>query len=221
MILHLISDRHRLAGAAVDHALEFSCLEQQVRYAVEARIDVVQIRERDLEGKRLASLVRQIRAITAGTRTRVVVNDRVDVAVAAGADGVHLRGDSMPATAVRTIVPRGFLVGRSIHSGDDVEAAGREVDYLIAGTVWATSSKSNGAAMLGPEGLAKIVAAARVPVLAIGGVTESRVREVAATGAAGIAAIGLFMRQGIEPGCRATRLLELVQSIRGRCDNGL
>ncbi|HEV3140650.1 MAG TPA: thiamine phosphate synthase, partial [Vicinamibacterales bacterium] len=93
----------------------------QARRAVGAGIDLIQIRERDLDAARLASIVRAIVAIargSPGTATRVVVNDRVDVAIACGADGVHLRGDSMPADAVRAIAPRGFLVGRSVHTAE-------------------------------------------------------------------------------------------------------
>jgi thiamine-phosphate pyrophosphorylase len=167
----------------------------QVRCAIEAGIDVVQVRERDLESGALAALVSELVALAAaipGSATRILVNDRLDVALAAGAAGVHLRSDSMSPAAVRSMVPAGFVIGCSVHSPAEAAAIGAGADYLIAGTVWASDSKAGGHPVLGTGGLAAVVAAARVPVLAIGGVTVDRVGEVAAAGAAGIAAIGLF-----------------------------
>lgn len=165
---------------------------EQAAEAVDAGVDLIQIRERDLDASSLASLVQRIVALTRGSATRVVVNDRVDVALACGAGGVHLRGDSIPASRVRSIVPRGFLLGRSVHGRDEALAAAEDVDYLIAGTLFPTVSKPGRIDLLGPDGLASIAAAVRVPVLAIGGITLERVADVAAAGGAGIAAVGLF-----------------------------
>jgi thiamine-phosphate diphosphorylase len=122
----------------------------------------------------------------------VVVNDRVDVALACGADGVHLRHDSVRVQAVRTIAPHGFLVGRSVHGPAEAEGAG-PVDYLIAGTVFPTPSKPAATPTLGLDGLAEVVRTVPIPVLAIGGITRDRLDEVATTGAAGVAGIGLFI----------------------------
>jgi thiamine-phosphate pyrophosphorylase len=189
-----------------------------VRQAVDAGIDLVQVRERDLTTADLADLVRDLLRLRRGTRTRIVVNDRVDVAVACGADGAHLRGDSMSADAVRRIAPPGFLVGRSVHSVDEARTAG-PVDYLIAGTMFATASKAAGV-LLGADGLTSVVEAVRVPVLAIGGVSIDHVPAVAATGAAGVAAIGLFIGSDAESGgpCRAVPLGARVDAIRARFD---
>jgi len=185
MTLCLITDRRRQDPIA------------QARQAVQARIDLIQIRERDLEAAALATLVRAVIGVTrTGASTRVVVNDRLDVALACGADGVHLRGDSMTAGSVRSAAPQGFLVGRSVHTPEQARDAG-PVDYLIAGTVFRTPSKPEDAPLIGLDGLASIVRAAPAPVLAIGGITVERVGTIAATGAAGIAAIGLFA--GAEP----------------------
>jgi len=161
---------------------------QQCSDAVRAGVDMIQVRERDVDGGPLALLVADLVRLTRGTATRVVVNDRLDVALACGADGVHLRGDSIPPESARSIVPPGFLIGRSVH--DEQEAA--TVDYLIAGTVFPTSSKPGLTEWLGLEGLARICHEVAVPVLAIGGITAERLPGVAAAGAAGIAAIGLF-----------------------------
>lgn len=165
----------------------------------------------------LAALVSELVAMTRGTATRVVVNDRLDVALCTGADGVHLRGDSAPPASVRALVPRGFIVGRSVHDAAEAAELGRDVDYLLAGTVWASRSKPAGQRVMGTDGLAAVVAAARVPVLAIGGVTVDRVSEVAAAGAAGIAAIGLFMAStSLVAACRAIPLDAVAESARAK-----
>ena len=164
----------------------------QCSEAVRAGIDMIQVRERDLEGGPLSLLVAELVRLTRGTTTRVLVNDRLDVALACEADGVHLRGDSIPPAAARSIAPSGFLVGRSVRSADEAVAAAQGVDYLIAGTVFPTASKAGLTKWLGVEGLARICRAVSVPVLAIGGITPGSLPGIAASGAAGFAAIGLF-----------------------------
>jgi len=224
LILHLITDRRRLAGEGADWDGARRCLLDQVSHAIEAGIDVLQIRERDLEAADLARLVSEIVNLARGTRCRVVVNDRLDVALACAAAGVHLRADSISPSAARAIVPRGFLIGRSVHAPEEAGAVAADVDYLIAGTVWPTESKAagrDGTAPIGPEGLAAIARAAGVPVLAVGGVTLDRVSRAAASGAAGVAAIGLFMGPPPEPGwagCRAIALEDTVRRVRARFD---
>jgi len=165
---------------------------EQCREAVGAGVDMIQVRERDLDGGRLASLVTELVRLTRGTATRVVVNDRLDVALACRADGVHLRGDSIPPGPARSIAPAGFLIGRSVHHEAEAKAVAPDVDYLIAGTVFPTSSKPGLTECLGVEGLARICRSVSVPVLAIGGMTPDRLADVATAGAAGVAAIGLF-----------------------------
>jgi thiamine-phosphate pyrophosphorylase len=164
----------------------------QAGAAARAGIDLVQVREHDLAAGPLLQLVAGVLDAVRGTRTRVVVNDRVDIALAAGAHGVHLRADSVPPEAVRSIAPRPFLVGRSVHNRAEAESAAPEVDYLIAGTVYATASKGPDVPLLGIAGLQSICAAVEVPVLAIGGITAERLDEVRRAGAAGIAAISWF-----------------------------
>jgi thiamine-phosphate pyrophosphorylase len=189
-----------------------------VRHAVDAGVDYVQIRERDLEAATLVDLVLEVVAAAHGSATRVLVNDRLDVALACGAAGVHLRGDSVPPDAVRRIVPASFVVGVSVHSLAEAVAAAPSVDYIVAGTVWPTPSKPS-AATIGPEGLSRITAAVRVPVLAIGGVTLDRLAETARAGAAGAAAIGLFMSASAgRDGCHARPLRGVVAAARAAFD---
>lgn len=219
----LVTDRRRLFGAdgaaAAAPGAWQACLVAQVRHAVDAGVDLIQVRERDLEAGALAALVAELLTVTAQTSTRIVVNDRLDVALACGADGVHLRGDSIPVEAARQLAPAGFLIGRSVHSVDGAIAA-EGADYLIAGTVFRSASKSASTPLLGIEGLKAIVGAVDRPVLAIGGITSDRIGEIGAAGAAGFAAIGLFMadRAGAESGCRAVELRQTVKHGRARFD---
>ena len=208
----LVTDRRRLAGATAKSADAKRCLVAQAGHAVAAGIHLIQLRERDLQAGELAAIARDLLAVTRGTATRLVINDRLDVALACGADGVHLRGDSIPVAAARRIAPAGFLIGRSVHSaGDAGQASG--ADYLIAGTVFPTHSKRSAQVLLGLDGLRAIVAAASAPVLAIGGIAAEHCDEVADAGAAGIAAIGLFIAAELETGgdessyCRAICLI--------------
>lgn len=165
-----------------------------VRAAARAGVDLVQVRERDMADRALLSLVHDVLAAVAGTGTRVLVNERTDIALAAGAHGVHLRGDSVRAARVREIVPQGFFVGRSVHTVDEAVEADRErvVDYLVFGTVFPSESKPAGHGVAGLSGLARVCSAVRTPVLAIGGITPERAADVARAGASGVAAIGLF-----------------------------
>jgi len=188
----LVTDRRRLCPEAVAFEAARRRLIDQAKWAVTSNVDLIQVRERDLETADLARLVGDLVRVSRGSGTRVVVNDRLDVALACGADGVHLRHDSVRAEAVRTIAPAGFLVGRSVNGLAEAEGAG-PVDYLIAGPVFPTPSKTAATPMLGLDGLAEVVQAVAVPVLAIGGITRERLDEVAAIGAAGAAGIGLFI----------------------------
>jgi thiamine-phosphate pyrophosphorylase len=197
----LVTDRHRAEGrGSRKRSGDGDQLVHVVRYAAAAGVNLVQVRERGLDDRHLLALTREIVGAVEGTCARVVVNDRVDVALAAGAAGVHLRADSPPAAAVRAIVPAGFLIGRSVHSETEaIEAAGTGVDYLILGTIFSTPSKPARGATLGLEPLARAVRAIDLPILAIGGITADNVAKVAATGAAGFAAIGLFADLPREP----------------------
>jgi thiamine-phosphate pyrophosphorylase len=216
VILHLVTDRHRLSNRGTFED-EQRCLLQQAEHAVAAGVDCIMVRERDLEARDLADLTKAIVERTRGTRTKVVVNDRVDVALASGADGVHLRAGSIAPEVVRRMTPAGFLVGRSVHSAGEA-AALSGVDYLIAGTVWASASKPESHRLLGLHGFADVVNAVRVPVLAIGGVTIDRVRDVGLAGGAGIAAIGLFIGDGPEQQCHAVQLEAIATRARSRFD---
>lgn len=193
----LVTDRRRTSPGARTTAEEIAGLEALLDEAIEAGVDLIHVRERDLDAGLLRDLVRRVMARASG-RTRVVVGDRVDVAVAAGADGVHVRGDGPDVRRVRGLLPRGALVGRSVHAGDP-PGAGAGADYLIFGPVFATASKPPGWQPAGVEGLRQ-AAAAGGRVVAIGGITPDRVAACVAAGARGVAGIGLFLPPDRWPG---------------------
>ena len=168
-------------------------LPAQAAAAAQSGVSLIQIREAGLEGGALFALVRRCVEAVRGTPARVIVNDRLDVALSAGAHGVHLRHDGVDPARVRAAVSRPFLIGRSIHSVQEAREADASVlDYVIFGTVFETASKP-GRIAAGLEALREVVAATRVPVLAIGGITSATSGHIAATGAAGVAAIGTFV----------------------------
>ncbi len=153
----------------------------------------MQVREADLGDRALVRLVTTAATMAERSSTRIVVNDRFDIALAAGADGVHLKSRSVPAERLRPHVPAEWIVGRSVHSLAEAQQLTAEpgLDYLVLGTVFPTRSKP-GQDPIGVEPLREAAATLPVPVLAIGGITAERMAEVAQSGAAGIAAIGLF-----------------------------
>ncbi len=190
----LITDRRRLAAAARTTRESVLALERWLDGAVD-RVDLIQIREPDLDAGVLADLVRRMSARARGSRTTILVNDRADVALAADAGGVHLKSGGPPTHRVRALGPADWVVGRSAHSVDDVRRED-EVSYLMFGTVFATASKRLDAPLQGLQGLERAVRHARVPVLAIGGMTPERAGQCVKAGAAGVAAIGAFLHPG-------------------------
>jgi thiamine-phosphate diphosphorylase len=183
-----------------------------------AGVDMVQIRERQLADGVLLALVRQVLGEIDRTKTMVVVNDRPDVAIAAGADGVHLRGDGVRGPRVRAIAPPSFLIGRSVHSPEEARDAEKEggLDYLLYGTVFPSASKPAGHTVQGLRGLADVCASVQLPVIAIGGVTPETAPSVAAAGAAGIAAIRAFADAAAAEG----EMAALVERMRRSFDSG-
>jgi len=183
--VHFVTDRRR-------YNLSVAELVGRAANAVRAGVDVIQVREPDLPDAQLAVLVR---TMNAGSTARVLVNDRADIAIVAGAAGVHLRGDSAPASRVRAMAPVGFLIGQSVHSLAQVDAAVADggCDYLLFGTVFPSAGKPDGHHVAGLDGLARVCQRSPLPVIAIGGMTEERAAAVRRAGAAGFAAVGLFM----------------------------
>jgi len=192
MILCLVTDRRRLGGAlGLPESGWVDALHHQVESACRAGIDYIQVREPDIEAGPLVDLVRSLMRVVSGA-SLILVNDRLDVALAANAHGVHLKEHSILPAEVRGISPPGFIISCSIHAISSI-AARKSADFLIAGTVLPTASKRV-VDYLDQEGLNKIVeAAAGQPVLGIGGLDLSAIPMLASTRASGLAAIGAFI----------------------------
>jgi thiamine-phosphate pyrophosphorylase len=170
---------------------------EKIRNAAAAGINWVQIREKNLETQKLAELVRLAGGASQGANTSILVNDRLDIALAAGAAGVHLGETSLPTETVaqwRLSAGRaGFLIGASCHSLEAAQTAERAgADYIFFGPVFATPSKAAFGAPQGIERLREVCRSVRIPVLAIGGVTIENAHSCFDAGAAGMAAIRLF-----------------------------
>lgn len=156
-----------------------------------ALVDWVQVREKDLPARELADLVRAAVA----TGARVLVNDRVDIALACGAHGVHLPSGAIAPREVRRVTLQPFTIGVSCHSVEDVRLAEREgADFVVFGPVFYTASKARYGKPQGLTKLAEAAAAVRIPVLALGGVNEENTADCLNAGAEGIAGITLFQR---------------------------
>jgi thiamine-phosphate pyrophosphorylase len=155
---------------------------------------MIQVRERHLDDLGLLAFVGELLAVCDGTQCLVIVNERTDVAFAAGAHGVHLRSDSISAQDARLVLGHDAVVGRSVHSVREAEAVTTAggCDYLVFGTIYPSASKSEGHPVAGIEALREVCSAVSLPVVAIGGLTVARAAEAARGGAAGVAAISLF-----------------------------
>lgn len=184
---------------------------QQIRRVICAGVDFIQIREKDLPARELYRLARQARAMARGRSTRILINDRLDIALAADLHGVHLAQASLPADAVRTRVSkRGFLIGVSTHNRLEVDQALRRgADYLVFGPVFATPSKRQYGPPVTPSALGEAVRRSNRPIFALGGIDLHNYPDCLKQGAAGIAGIRLFQRP--EPG-----LGSLVSAISSR-----
>lgn len=161
----------------------------------------IQLRLKDVSGRDLVGVAKElVRAVG----VPVLVNDRADVAIAAGAAGVHLGVDDVPAAAIRRIAPDGFIIGVSVGNDAEVEnSAG--ADYAGVGPFFATASKGDAGKPLGPEEFARLAAAVGLPSVAVGGVTAENASIPVAAGAAGIALIaGVFGSS--DPAAAARRL---------------
>lgn len=190
-ILYYVTDSSQLRPS--ENLLE------KIRAAFAAGVDWVQVREKQMATRDLCRLVERASALAEKGSARLLINERLDVALACGADGVHLPADSLPVEAVRSAVPVEWLVGVSCHSPVAVEAAAHAgASFAVLGPVFSTPSKG---LPLGLETLREAcrrVSAKAFPVLALGGITEETARACLDAGAAGIAAIRLFQAGDME-----------------------
>ncbi len=175
---------------------------QQIQRVLGAGVDFLQIREKDLPARELFQLALQARAMAREHTTRVLINDRLDIALAADLHGVHLAQASLPADAIRRRVSKkDFLIGVSTHNASEVSRALHQgADYLIFGPVFSTPSKQRYGLPVTLPALRATVQNSKRPVIALGGIHRHNFRDCLAQGAAGIAGIRLFQQS--DPGLR-------------------
>lgn len=184
--LYLITDRHQVpAGHTLPAVIEA---------ALQGGVKAVQLREKDLSAVELLPLARELRSLTRQYGARLLINDKVDVALAVAADGVHLAGHSQPADVVRQNVGRKMLIGVSTHSLEEIQTASEQgADFVTFGPVYATPSKAIYGAPQGLHALTEACMKSALPIFALGGITPERAAAVRAAGAHGIALISAII----------------------------
>jgi thiamine-phosphate pyrophosphorylase len=206
--LYVVTDAERSRG--LGHL-------EAARRALAGGADVVQLRDKKLLGRDLYLLAGELRKLTASTGALLIVNDRMDVALAAGADGVHLGQDDLPVAAARRIAPPGFLIGASVGSVEEAVRAERDrADYVVLSPIFPTGSKADAGPGHGLEVLRNVRSAVTVPVLAIGGIGPHDVGTVIGAGADGVAVISAVLDQAdVEAAARDIRA-RVVKAKRAR-----
>jgi thiamine-phosphate pyrophosphorylase len=185
---------------------------ETVRRAVAGGVTAVQVRDPQASGKRLCELVAQVRDVLADTGVPVLVNDRLDVALVSGADGVHLGQSDLPVEDARRVAGEGLVIGLSVSDATELAVA-RDlppgtVDYLGIGPVFDTPTKPDASAALGLDGLRELVADTSKPAVAIGGVKADNAAEVVRTGVAGLCVVSEICAAD-DPEAAAARLREV------------
>ena len=179
--LLVVTDRHQTNGRPLVPLL------QQV---LTAGTPAIQLRERDLSARELVTLAQEVKTVTASRGAQLLINDRIDVALAFEGVGVHLRSNSLPVTVARQMVGTQRLLGISAHSVEEaVQAASQGADYIVLGPIYETPSKQAFGPPLGIHALEKACRLVSLPIMGIGGVTSARAREMRRAGAFGAAVI--------------------------------
>jgi thiamine-phosphate pyrophosphorylase len=182
---------------------------------LEAGVSILQLRVKSLPPVDFLELAKQARAVTRAHGCQLIINDRVDIALACGADGVHLGQDDLPLRAGRKLMGQ-KIIGISTHDLDQARAAERDgADYIGFGPMFGTRTKATGYEARGPEMLQQIRRAVTLPIVAIGGITEANVQEVWQAGADSVAIIGDVLHDN-DPGAKALRILGQYRTVQQR-----
>jgi thiamine-phosphate pyrophosphorylase len=212
------SEQYRLLLAGLrlylvaDPDLSVRPLEETVAAALDGGVTAVQLRAKSLTDREHVALARRIRSLCQRAGVLFFVNDRVDIALAAHADGVHLGADDLSIEDARIILGNTMMIGYSPDTDDQAASARkRGADYLGVGPVFGTASKSDAGIAIGLETLRRRVAAAGVPVIGIGGITPDNALSVARAGAAGVAVVSAIVRAS-DPRAASMELRKAIDS---------
>jgi thiamine-phosphate pyrophosphorylase len=183
--LLVVTDRHQTNGRPLVPLLQ---------RVLTAAAPAIQLRERDLSVRELVTLARQVRAVTASSNSQLLINDRIDVALALEGVGIHLRSNSLPLSVARQMLGNHRLLGISVHSVEEgLSAQSQGADYIVLGPIYETPSKLMFGPPLGIHTLEKACKLVRIPIIGIGGVTAARAREMRCAGAFGAAVISAIL----------------------------
>jgi thiamine-phosphate pyrophosphorylase len=202
--LLLVTDRRQTKGRPLVPLLQ---------RVLTAAAPAIQLRERDLSARELVTLAREVQALTASHRSQLLINDRIDVALALEGVGVHLRSNSLPVPVARQMLGAQRLLGISVHAVEEaVQAESQGVDYIVLGPIYETPSKQMFGPPLGIHTLEKACKLVRVPIIGIGGVTAARAREMRRAGAFGAAVITAIL-SATDVESAASKLLDAVTRV--------
>ena len=183
--LLVVTDRHQTNGRPLVPLLQ---------RVLTAAAPAIQLRERDLSARELVTLARQVQAVTASSNSQLLINDRIDVALALEGVGIHLRSNSLPLSVARQMLGTHRLLGISVHSVEEgLSAQSQGADYIVLGPIYETPSKLMFGPPLGIHTLEKACKLVRIPIIGIGGVTAARAREMRCAGAFGAAVISAIL----------------------------
>lgn len=203
--VYLVTDRTLLSGRQ---------LVDVVAAAVEGGVTCVQLREKDTPAREFVSLAEELLKVLRPAGVPLIINDRIDVAVAADADGAHVGRDDVPAAAARKILGPDRILGVTVATPDEaLKAAEEGADYVGASAVFATPTKTDTGTPMGIEGLWRLCEVSPVPVVAIGGVNAENAAEMIRAGAAGVAVVRAIMAAP-DPKAAAQQLREIVEKAR-------
>lgn len=202
--LLVVTDRHQTNGRPLVPLLQ---------RVLAVGVSMIQLRERDLSARELVTLAREVQAVTSAARSQLLINDRIDVALALEGVGVHLRSNSLPVPVARQLLGAQRLLGISVHAVEEaVRAESQGADYIVLGPIYETPSKQMFGPPLGIHTLEKACSLVRIPIIGIGGVTAARAREMRRAGAFGAAVITAIL--GANDVESATReLLDAVSAV--------
>jgi thiamine-phosphate pyrophosphorylase len=187
---------------------------QIARQALEGGADVIQLRDKTMGGSALMMQAREIRRLTKEAGKLFIVNDRLDIALASGADGVHLGQEDMALADARALAPASFIIGVTVHDVNEAKEAERGgADYLGLSPIFSTGSKADAGAACGLEMIKAVKKAVSVPVVAIGGIGPSNARDVLEAGADGLAVISAVVGQP-DVAAAARRLKAVISEYR-------
>ena len=193
--LFLVTDRHQTNGRPLVPLLQ---------RVLTAGVPAIQLRERDLSAKELVTLAREVQAVMASRRSQLLINDRIDVALALEGVGVHLRSNSLPVSVARQLLGAERLLGISVHAVEEaVQVESQGVDYIVLGPIYETPTKQMFGLPLGIHTLEKACRLVRIPIIGIGGVSTARAREMRRAGAFGVAVVtAVFGAVNVESAAR-------------------